>query len=66
MRQNHYQNGIKEVIYDGNKYADEPAWVVSRKLFGAGGKTRQYTAKGNNANLVLAVGGLPGAGKNGC
>ncbi|MGI6612589.1 MAG: deoxycytidylate deaminase [Candidatus Nanosyncoccaceae bacterium] len=41
------QNGIKEVIYDSNKYADEPAWVVSRKLFKAAGvKTRQYTAKG--------------------
>ena len=40
------QNGIKEMIYDSDKYADQPAWVVSRKLFKtAGVKTRQYTAE---------------------
>ncbi|MBI5037892.1 MAG: dCMP deaminase family protein [Candidatus Kerfeldbacteria bacterium] len=37
------QTGIKEVIYESDKYHDEPVWVASRKLFDlAGVKCRQY------------------------
>jgi dCMP deaminase len=40
------QNGIKEVIYDSDKYSDTPASRVSRKLFKlAGVKLRQYSCK---------------------
>ncbi len=37
------QNGIREVIYESDKYHDEPVWVASRKLFDlAGVRYRQY------------------------
>lgn len=37
------QNGIKEVIYESDKYADTPIVRASKKLFKlAGVKTRQY------------------------
>lgn len=37
------QNGIKEVIYESDKYADTPAVKVSKKMFDmAGVKYRQY------------------------
>lgn len=39
------QNGIKEVVYESDKYADLPAFRASRKLFKlAGIKTRQYNS----------------------
>lgn len=38
------QNGIKEVIYESDKYRDDKIWVASRKLFDlAGVKYRQVT-----------------------
>ncbi len=37
------QNGIKEVIYESDKYHDDQIWVASRKMFDlAGIKYRQY------------------------
>lgn len=40
------QNGIKEVIYESDKYHDDDIWVASRKMFdGAGVKYRQYKCK---------------------
>ncbi len=40
------QNGIKEVIYDCDKYHDQPEAKVSRKMFKlAGIKLRQYSCK---------------------
>ena len=39
------QNGIKEVIYESDKYNGTPAVNVSKKLLKlAGVKTRQYTS----------------------
>ncbi len=40
------QNGIKEVIYESNKYSDKPSFKASAKLFKlAGVKVRQYESK---------------------
>lgn len=40
------QNGIKEVIYESDKYADVPEFIASRKLLKlAKVKTRQYLQK---------------------
>lgn len=40
------QNGIKEVVYDSNKYDDTPAVKASKKMFKlAGVKLRQYSCK---------------------
>lgn len=40
------QNGIKEVIYDSNKYEDTPAVKASKKMFDlAGIELRQYSCK---------------------
>lgn len=40
------QNGIKEVIYESDKYADVPEFIASRKLLKlAKVKTRQYIQK---------------------
>ncbi|MCX6717096.1 MAG: dCMP deaminase family protein [Candidatus Taylorbacteria bacterium] len=37
------QNGIKEVIYESDKYADTPSVKASKKMFDLSGvKTRQY------------------------
>lgn len=37
------QKGIKEVIYESDKYHDQKEWIVSRKMFDlAGVKYRQY------------------------
>lgn len=37
------QNGIKEVIYESDKYHDAPSFIASRKMFDAAGvKYRQY------------------------
>lgn len=40
------QTGIKEVIFESDKYHDEPAWVASRKMLDmAGIKYRQYNTE---------------------
>lgn len=40
------QNGIKEVIYESDKYADTPSVRASKKMFNlASVKTRQYIRK---------------------
>lgn len=40
------QNGIKEVIFESDKYHDEKIWIASRKMFDAAGITyRQYSSK---------------------
>lgn len=42
------QNGIKEVIYESDKYHDTEAWVASRKMFElAGVACRQYISNQN-------------------
>jgi dCMP deaminase len=42
------QNGIKEVIYDSDKYATDPKFKISKKLFKlANIKLRQYSSKKN-------------------
>lgn len=33
------QKGIKEIVYESDKYHDLPAWVASRRLFDAAGVT---------------------------
>lgn len=39
------QNGIKEVVYESDKYHDVPAFIAARRLFDAAGVTcRQYTS----------------------
>ena len=43
------QNGIKEVIYETDKYHNEDIWKVSRKLLDAAGvKYRQYKSIWHN------------------
>ena len=38
------QNGIKEVVYESDKYADDPRWLASKKMLKlAGVSLRQYT-----------------------
>lgn len=45
------QNGIKEVIYESDRYHDEPSWVASRRLFDAAGvKYRQYVSEWNDSH----------------
>jgi len=40
------QNGIKEVIYESDKYHDDEIWVASRRLLEAAGvKCRQYVCQ---------------------
>ncbi|KKS66682.1 MAG: dCMP deaminase [Parcubacteria group bacterium GW2011_GWC2_42_6] len=37
------QKGIREIIYENDKYHDDPIWAAARRLFKlAGVKTRQY------------------------
>lgn len=37
------QNGIVEIIYESDKYHDEPSWIASRRMLDAAGVTyRQY------------------------
>ena len=39
------QTGVKEIIYDSDKYHDDQIWVAARKLFTAAKiKTRQFSA----------------------
>ena len=45
------QRGIKEVIYEDDKYHDDPIWEASRRMLDmAGVKCRQYNPK-NNLNF---------------
>ncbi len=38
------QNGITEIVFEGDKYHDLPPWVVSRRLLDAAGvRYRQYS-----------------------
>jgi len=38
------QNGIKEIIYESDKYADDPRWLASKRMLKlAGVSLRQYT-----------------------
>ncbi len=40
------QNGIKEVVFESDKYHDQEAWIASRRMFDlAGVKCRQYNCK---------------------
>ncbi|MFA6098252.1 MAG: dCMP deaminase family protein [Patescibacteria group bacterium] len=40
------QNGIKEIVFESDKYHDEEVWVASRKMLDmAGIKYRQYKSK---------------------
>lgn len=44
------QKGIKEIIYESDKYHDDDIWKVSRKMFDMAGVTyRQYNTK----NLLI-------------
>ena len=48
------QSGIKEVIYDSDKYAHTPATIASKKMFDAAGvKYRQYEHTGREINFTL-------------
>lgn len=50
------QNGVKEVIYESDKYAETPGVRAAKKLFElAGVKTRQFTCQWteNNASACL-------------
>ena len=48
------QCGIKEVIYDSDKYADTPATKASKRMMEAAGVTyRQYENQGFDINLKL-------------
>jgi dCMP deaminase len=45
------QNGIKEVIYESDKYHDVPAFIASRRMFDAAGVTyRKYSCEWNKEN----------------
>ena len=40
------QNGIKEVVFESDKYHDQEAWIASRRMFDlAGVKCRQYISE---------------------
>jgi dCMP deaminase len=48
------QSGIKEVIYDSDKYADTPATIASKKMMDAAGvKYRQYRHTGREIHFTL-------------
>ena len=48
------QSGIKEVIYDSDKYADTPATIASKRMMDAAGvKYRQYEHTGREINFTL-------------
>ncbi len=47
------QNGIKEVIYESDKYHNTPVWIASRRMFDAAGVVcRQYQShwSGNHSD----------------
>ncbi|MFH1598360.1 MAG: cytidine/deoxycytidylate deaminase family protein [Patescibacteria group bacterium] len=40
------QNGVKEIVYESDKYHDEDSWIASRKMLDlAGVKYRQYKSE---------------------
>lgn len=48
------QSGIKEVIYDSDKYADAPSTIASKKMMDAAGVTyRQYQHTGREITIEL-------------
>ena len=48
------QCGIKEVIYDSDKYAHTPATIASKRMMeSAGVKYRQYQRSGKEVNFTL-------------
>ena len=48
------QSGIKEVIYDSDKYSDTPATIASKRMMDAAGVTyRQYQHTGREVRLTL-------------
>ena len=48
------QSGIKEVIYDSDKYADTPATIASKKMMDAAGVTyRQYQRTGREIHFSI-------------
>ena len=48
------QSGIKEVIYDSDKYADTPATKASKKMMEAAGvKYRQYQRTGREIKFTI-------------
>ncbi|MBQ6470041.1 MAG: dCMP deaminase family protein [Lachnospiraceae bacterium] len=48
------QAGIRTVIYDSDKYADQPATVASRRMFNAAGvRYYHYTSSGRRVELEL-------------
>ena len=48
------QSGIKEVIYDSDKYADTPATIASKKMMDAAGvKYRQYERTGREIKFTI-------------
>ena len=48
------QSGIKEVIYDSDKYADQPAFRASKRMFRAAGVAyRPYSRSGRVVKMEL-------------
>lgn len=48
------QSGIKEVIYDSDKYADEPSTIASKKMMDAAGvKYHQYQRTGREIRFTI-------------
>ena len=48
------QSGIKEVIFDSDKYADTPATIASKRMMDAAGvKYRQYEHTGREIRFTL-------------
>ena len=48
------QSGIKEVIYDCDKYADAPSFRASKRMFRAAGVTyRPYSRSGRVVKMEL-------------
>ncbi len=48
------QAGIRTVIYDSDKYSDQPATVASRRMFNAAGvRYYHYTSSGRRVELEL-------------
>lgn len=48
------QNGIVEVIYESDKYHDDPIWVASRRMLEAAGiRTRQYISAWTETESIV-------------
>lgn len=48
------QSGIRTVIYDSDKYRDQPGFIASRRMFDAAG-VRYYQYERTNREIVLNV-----------